>query len=197
MSIKALSTVWESSQTKGSALLLMLAIADYCDDDGVCWPSVPTLARRARIKERNAWNILRKLEAAGELEITSRAGVVKTLSGVQRTNRYKVLLQGSAKSALPSPRGGAAITQGGAKNGQGGAIAVAPNPSVEPSVEPKEKDLASPDFDKMTPDEARTFMRSRLHRGVGSVPTVSPAEVARELRMVDGPSRHLAGVGHK
>jgi len=67
MSIKVMSRVWESSSQEGSALLLLLAIADHANDDGVCWPSVDRLAERARVGERWARRTLRRLEEAGEI----------------------------------------------------------------------------------------------------------------------------------
>ena len=74
MSIHAMSHVWATSTQTGGNLLLLLALADYANDRGECWPSVDTLARKARVTDRHARRILRELVDAGELEIRTGAG---------------------------------------------------------------------------------------------------------------------------
>lgn len=75
MSIKAMSKVWQASRQKGSELLLLLAIADFTDDEGgEAWPSISTLAAKIRMSQRNVFKLLEKLRKSGELEIQSRAG---------------------------------------------------------------------------------------------------------------------------
>lgn len=62
----------------------MLAIADHAHDDGGgAYPSIATLARKARTTPRNVKLLLPKLEAAGELDIRRGAGP-------KRTNLYRV-----------------------------------------------------------------------------------------------------------
>lgn len=72
MSIRLMSKVWESEQLSGSLLLLLLALADHANDQGVCWPSVKTLAKKARLKERQTQYLLRELETGGYLRIEQR-----------------------------------------------------------------------------------------------------------------------------
>ncbi len=75
MSVKVSSYVWEHTTAKGSALLLLLAIADYCHDDGQgAWPSVPTLAAKARISARSVQYHTRRLVADGLLVLQDGAG---------------------------------------------------------------------------------------------------------------------------
>jgi Helix-turn-helix domain len=84
VSIKVSTYVWEYSEHKGTALLLMLAIADHAHDDGGgAYPSIATLARKARTSERNVKLLLPKLEGSGELE-------VKRGAGPHGTNLYRV-----------------------------------------------------------------------------------------------------------
>ncbi len=53
MSIKVASYTWEHSQHKGSALLLLLAIADHAHEDGGgAYPSIGTLAAKIRMTPR-------------------------------------------------------------------------------------------------------------------------------------------------
>jgi hypothetical protein len=74
MAISVMSRVWEHSQAGGTELLLLLAIADYSDERGYAYPSVPTLSRKIRMSSRNTQYLLQKLEASGELEIKRGAG---------------------------------------------------------------------------------------------------------------------------
>lgn len=87
MSIKRMAEVWENSPEKGGALLVLLALADYANDEGVCWPSMATLAHKARMDERNVRRIVGKLTKSGELELVERGGLEK---GRPRANRYRV-----------------------------------------------------------------------------------------------------------
>lgn len=74
MSVRTMAAVWEKSQHSGTNLLMLLAIADFSDDDGRAYPSVPTLARKCRMKERNARYILADLVDSNELSIQHGKG---------------------------------------------------------------------------------------------------------------------------
>ncbi|UCV15520.1 helix-turn-helix domain-containing protein [Quatrionicoccus australiensis] len=94
MSVRTMARVWESSQHAGSDLLMLLAIADFSDDDGNAYPAVATLAAKCRMKERNCRYILRTLEGSGELSIKSNAGPHG--SNLYRVNLTRLGLQHSA-----------------------------------------------------------------------------------------------------
>jgi len=49
MSIRVMATVWKTYPGGGSRLLALLALADWSDDDGVCYPSMAAIARRMRL----------------------------------------------------------------------------------------------------------------------------------------------------
>lgn len=74
MSVRTMAAVWERSQHSGTNLLMLLAIADFADDDGRAYPAVPTLARKCRMKERNAQYILSELVESAELTIQRGKG---------------------------------------------------------------------------------------------------------------------------
>jgi len=74
MSVKVMTAVWDHSRAKGSALLLLLAIADNANDYGLAWPGIETLAQRTRIGKRATIKQLEKLEKTGELMIYRRSG---------------------------------------------------------------------------------------------------------------------------
>jgi hypothetical protein len=52
----------------------MLALADWANDDGYCWPSIPKIASRARRSDRQAQRVLHRLEAEGEIYIHEGGG---------------------------------------------------------------------------------------------------------------------------
>jgi len=77
MSIKTMSRVWEHSRQSGSQLLMLLALADYADDDGVSWSrglKMAHYAKKARLSERQAQRLFRDLEDAGELHCVTGTG---------------------------------------------------------------------------------------------------------------------------
>ena len=53
MSVKVMSDVWQSSQSKGTARLVLLAIADHCNPSGIAWPSLTRLASYVNVDRRN------------------------------------------------------------------------------------------------------------------------------------------------
>jgi len=67
MSIEVMNRVWKKSDQKGSGLLLLLAIADYSNDRGFCFPGIKALAGRIRMSERQTQRILLALEEQSEI----------------------------------------------------------------------------------------------------------------------------------
>lgn len=76
MSLAASRRVWSATPDpiRGGAFTLLLALADYADDRNLCWPTLPTLAQKARLGERQATDLLRQLEAAGQVLIARKPG---------------------------------------------------------------------------------------------------------------------------
>lgn len=65
MSISAMNWAWEQ-ETDGPAMqIILVALADFADEEHSCWPSMAKLAARARISERTVKRVLRDLETAG------------------------------------------------------------------------------------------------------------------------------------
>lgn len=69
MSVQVSAEVWKRSRQSGSALLVLLALADYADDTALAWPRVETLAAKARLRERHVRRLLQQLAKAGEISI--------------------------------------------------------------------------------------------------------------------------------
>lgn len=148
MSIKVQSYVWEHSRAKGSALLLLLAIADHAHDDGTgAWPSMERLARKCRQSVRNVQYLLDKLVDLKELRIEPDAGP-------NGTNAYMIVLPAKFAGREPLDRAleqNAApdfttVMQTGADSSCKPARQFSPKPSItikeEPSLISKESESA-------------------------------------------------------
>ena len=70
MSIKVMTYVWDGFPGGGSELLAMLALADWCNDQGgSLYPSMRAVAEKIRIGEKQARRIIHSFEAAGYLAV--------------------------------------------------------------------------------------------------------------------------------
>ena len=69
MSVRILSQVWESYDGDGSELLVLLALADWCDDDGRCFPSIAAIGHKARLSRSQVQRVMRKLMEQGVLVV--------------------------------------------------------------------------------------------------------------------------------
>jgi len=72
-----MSLVWERAPYTAGSLIVLLALADWANDEGVAWPSMERLALKARIDRRSAQRIVRQLEKDGVLEIEHGGGRAK------------------------------------------------------------------------------------------------------------------------
>lgn len=72
MSVETSNRVWKYSQKGGTPLLLLLAMADWSDDWGYCYPSLEQMAVKCRQTERNILNLIADLEQAGEIRRVAR-----------------------------------------------------------------------------------------------------------------------------
>lgn len=75
MSIDLMNAVWKThGRFKGTTKLLLLALADQANDNGECWPSMATIAKRSECTDRHAQNIVAGLMADGVLSVKHRRG---------------------------------------------------------------------------------------------------------------------------
>lgn len=72
MSVRWISFVWESSPYEGRRLLLHLALADFANDEGMCFPSQRTLALKARTTETWVAASVRQMIKDGLLEVLEK-----------------------------------------------------------------------------------------------------------------------------
>src|SRR5690606_36183996 len=111
MSLAWMSRVWASERPKRSShRLLLLALADNANDEGVCWPSVATLGRKCATADRRT--VLR------QLDWLEREGFVGREKRPGRSTVYHLVGD--------SLRGGADATGDGVPTGDGKPTGAAP-----------------------------------------------------------------------
>lgn len=84
MSIRWISAVWIESPYRGEHLLLHLALADFANDEGICWPSVRTLAKKSRCSEQWVRKGIRRMIEDEFVEVMEQ-GI-----GRGNANRYRL-----------------------------------------------------------------------------------------------------------
>lgn len=73
MSIRVMTAVW-SIDLPDSQKIVLLALADCANDEGLCWPSMASLAKKCSKGERTVQGVIRELVAAGHLTRTEVVG---------------------------------------------------------------------------------------------------------------------------
>lgn len=137
MSISAINAVWKLATLPGVEKSVLLALADYANADGMCWPSVATLARKCGWSERTVQESVRKLEAMKLL------AVEKSVSGGKQTvNRYMVLPgreEGEGRGAPGAPLGVRDVRGEGARSSPLRGARSSPPLNEPPGIEPSER----------------------------------------------------------
>jgi hypothetical protein len=86
MSIRLMTWVWANSPYSGERLLLHLALADFANDEGECFPSHGTLAKKARCSQGWVSQTIKQMIADSLIEIVVPAG-----QGRGKVGRYRLL----------------------------------------------------------------------------------------------------------
>ena len=171
-----MSEVFERSKTQGNARLVLLSLADSCNDDACCWPSIRKLAEKANISEP----ILKKyLNALIEVGVVSR-DERSDASGRQTSNLYtinvekigsdlitqNIIHQVSSPSRIKSVKGVTGVSAGGGNHGyshEGVTTVSLPimNRHIESSIEPPKAETSAMASDSedglVSPKEGTNF----------------------------------------
>lgn len=91
--------VWAHSPYSGERLLLHLALADFANDEGVCFPSHGTLAKKARCSQGWVSQTIKQMISDRLIEVIEPAG-----QGRGKVGRYR-LLKGNTELDLFEPIG--------------------------------------------------------------------------------------------
>ena len=87
MSIRIMSQVWNMEIDDSTAKLTLMALADFSDDEGYCYPSYEVLAKKISKSKRTAIRAVEKLTELGFLQKEKR----KLKDGTSSANLYKIL----------------------------------------------------------------------------------------------------------
>jgi hypothetical protein len=103
MSIKLMSAIWDLDNPDGNKLLILLALADMANDEGYCWPSYATIARKTRLSRYSVIEKMKELIKDGWLTKESR---FKDDQKEQKSNGYTIHLPKLTEGSQPVLTGG-------------------------------------------------------------------------------------------
>ena len=91
--------VWNLDNTIVSSVykVTLLALADHCDDSGVCYPSIKRLAEKTGLSRSTINSHIKKLQVSGVLPVLP----VYEDNGSRGTNLYKLLIDGVGQNLTP------------------------------------------------------------------------------------------------
>lgn len=93
MSVKLSAWLWDgcaSQGIKGVKLLVMARLADFSSDEGVCWPSVATIARQVGAGRSTVITAITDLEKEGWLKRTERRNGQRSATNLYTLNAQKL-----------------------------------------------------------------------------------------------------------
>lgn len=140
LSFPYLDSAWETKTPSHTCKLVLVALSDHANSDGICWPSVARLAHRCDISRRTVQRALRELEKAALITITKKVGT----SSSYKLNLRIVVIPPASVLRLP-------------------CATLTPKPSVT-TIKPKRRSLAralmgeAPKSTK-TPQEIESLIR--------------------------------------
>lgn len=174
MSVRIMSEVFERSKTQGNARLVLLSLADSCNDDASCWPSIRKIAEKANISEPITKKYLNALIEVGVVTRDER----EDHFGRQTSNLYTIIVdkigsdeisrdviqQVIAPSRIKSVEGVTRVSGGGGNPVQGveGVTRVSlpiMNHNKEPKIEPSSDFAIAPSNSNKTTDLFQTEIK--------------------------------------
>lgn len=99
MSIKLMAAAWDLD-IPSTEKMVLLCLADYAGDNGACWPSVPSIAKKCSKSERTVQTAIQWLRAEGFCSWDETPGKPHQF----RLDPRKICTPTPAKSAPPNPR---------------------------------------------------------------------------------------------
>ncbi|ADO09138.1 Replication protein 15 [Pantoea vagans C9-1] len=93
MSVKLSAYVWDGCAASGmkiTSVAIMARLADFSSDEGICWPSIATIARQIGAGSSTVRTSIRKLETDGWLTSTTRRKGNRNTSNMYQLNVRKL-----------------------------------------------------------------------------------------------------------
>ncbi len=88
MAVRVIAKVWDGYPGGGSELLAMLALADWSDDEGRCWPSMAAISKKTRLSRSQAQRVVHGLIDTDYLRVTGN----ETGGAPGSTRQYQINL---------------------------------------------------------------------------------------------------------
>lgn len=108
MSISLMTAIWDDETiTDPTKKLLLLALADHANDDGMCWPSIARLAKRACISTGQTTRLISQLIAEGRITADRRGGRERSSTywlTVRNTRTHARLCDAETRAPTPETR---------------------------------------------------------------------------------------------
>lgn len=148
MSVKLSSYVWDGCAAAGmkiSKVAIMARLADFSNDEGVCWPSVTTIARQIGAGESTVRTALADLETDGWLSKKARRAGNRNASNVYQLNVAKLKAAAHASESDTSKADGSKSDGSkfdGSESGKNGTFdppESGGDPSVKSTPDPSNK----------------------------------------------------------
>lgn len=185
---------WEQ-RLEPSTKIVLLALADIADDQGTCWPSIPTLARKVCASERAVQRVIHRLG----LETDTQPALIRIVArsrsnGSRSSNVYVLQMPGDNLSpgrSVPhrvdaDDRGTVTrLRQGGGDIvvTRAGDRAVSPlEPPSEPPPEPKKRTTSNRAVDKQLSADAQRMLVHELSRLDAGMQSELMAQLADGMR---------------
>ena len=99
MSIRIMSQVWNMEIDDSTTKLTLMALADFSDDEGYCYPSYEVLAKKISKSKRTAIRAVEKLTELGFLQKEKR----ELKDGTSSANLYKILSEKERVTSMTLP----------------------------------------------------------------------------------------------
>lgn len=109
-----MKAVWELFQGAGSELLALLALADFADDDGRCFPSIATIAKKTRLSKSQTQRVVHGLIAAGVVQVEGN----ESGGAPGSTRRYRVMVDMLTGRMDATPTGSVSATGSASATGR-------------------------------------------------------------------------------
>lgn len=107
MSVRVLSKVWDGYPGGGTELLALLALADWSDDEGRCFPSIKSIAKKIRLKERQVQRTVNQLISEGFVTVLSN----KFGGAPGSSRRYQIVLSSLTGVVDDTPKSKTGVMQ--------------------------------------------------------------------------------------
>ncbi|EMH0680402.1 helix-turn-helix domain-containing protein [Klebsiella aerogenes] len=158
MSVKLSAWVWDgcaASGVKGTKLLVMARLADFSSDEGICWPSVETIARQIGAGRSSVITAITQLAKEGWLTRTERRQGQRNATNIYTLNAKKLKAAADSFDGFKSERSDSEgsspeRSESGEKPGSHGSES-GHDPSLKP--DPSVNKNTSPEIDNSEPGE--------------------------------------------